>query len=182
MVRSGVQERDVGIGDFYTKVNAAGSAETQKGPCIFDATNGSLRLTQQLATNFPVAVRVATDLAERRGNVAARNQLDVLLSIAESLRPQTITPEPPDLFRSEGDGWLEVICLGEKGVYLGDSGNKEEVEITSVRYTPNGPVYDIKVETPNLKRSLGIQSVEPIFGQTKTYRWNPTTDETRPMN
>jgi len=178
----GVQERDVGIGDFHTKVDAAGNAQTQRGVCIFDATNGSLRLTQQLAANFPAVVNVAVDLAGRRGNAEVRNQLDALLRTAESLRPRAVDPESPDLFRSEGDGWLEVICQGEKAVYRGDSGNTEEVEITGVRYTPNGPVYDIKVDVPNLKRSLGIQSVEPIFGQTKTHLWNPTTDETKPKD
>jgi DEAD/DEAH box helicase domain-containing protein len=178
----GVQDRDVGIGDFHTKVNPAGVPETQRGPCIFDATNGSLRLTRQLAANFPVVARAAADLAERRGDLAARTQLDALFRIAQLLKARSLHAEPADLFRTESDGWLEVICPGEKGVYAGDGGKKEEVEVKGVRYTPNGAVYDINIETPNLKQFLGIQSVQPIFGQTKTYFWNPTTGETKPKN
>ena len=178
----GVQERDVGIGDFHTKVNPAGRAETQKGVCIFDATNGSLRLTQQLVENFPMVVRVATDLAERRGHASARDQLAALSRIAEFLKPMPIQRGSSNLFQTGADGWLEVISPGERGIYVGDGSSKEEVEIIGVRYTPNGAVYDIKVGTPNLKRSLGLQSVEPIFGNTKTHLWDPTTGETKPKS
>lgn len=58
---------------------------------------------------------------------------------------------------------MEVIGQGEKGVYIGDSDNMKEVEIIGVRCTPNGPVYDIKLEITNLKRSLGIQTVRINF-------------------
>jgi hypothetical protein len=99
----GVKEGDVGIGDFHTKVSAYGNAEIQKGVCIFDATNGSLRLTQQLAANFPAVVKVASDLAARRENAAELNQLRALLRITETLKPRSVNPESPDIFRS-GDG------------------------------------------------------------------------------
>jgi DEAD/DEAH box helicase domain-containing protein len=177
----GVQERDLGIGDFYTKVTPAGGTETQRGLCIFDATNGSLRLTQQLASNFQLVVKVAGELAERRRDSTAKAQLRALLKIAESLRQKSVPLGAPDLFQADVAGWFEVICEGEKGMYTGEGGNGEEVEITAFRYTPNGAVYDIKNDTPNLKRSLGIQSVEPLFG-AKTCLWNPTTNETKPKD
>jgi hypothetical protein len=174
----GVQQRDIGVGEFYAKVNATGRAETQKGACIFDAANGSLRLTQQLAENFSTAARLAVDLAKRRSNPTAHGQLLALLTIAESLKPKAQRPRSVDLFQTDGE-WWEVISAGEKGVCSGDGGSKEEVEIIRFRYTPNGAVYDIKVDAPNLKRSLGIQSVQPIFGQSKTCLWNPTTGEVK---
>ncbi|MBW2005319.1 MAG: DEAD/DEAH box helicase, partial [Deltaproteobacteria bacterium] len=44
----GVQERDLGTGTFYSNISPIGT-EKCKGACIFDATHGSLRLTERLA-------------------------------------------------------------------------------------------------------------------------------------
>jgi len=132
----GVQERDVGLGDFHTKVDVSGRAGTQKGTCIFDATNGSLRLTQQFVMNLPAVVKLAVELARRRDNNSAASQLDPLLRIAESFERRTVVSEEPELFQGESDGWLEVIARGEKGIYAGDNGNMLEVEVTAIRWTP----------------------------------------------
>jgi DEAD/DEAH box helicase domain-containing protein len=168
-----VQRRELGIGDFYSKINFAGMREPVRGSCVYDATNGSLRLTQELAENFLASVSVACDLAQRRGEPFAL-QLGMLLESARTLKVEKMTPSQNRT--PEGD-WIEVIATGEMGMYSGDSGRREQVEVLGVRYTRGGPVYDIRSATPGVSQYLGIQTVQPIFGTTKTVLWNPDTGE-----
>lgn len=59
----GIHSRDIGIGTFHSNVSpVAAKSAGCKGICIYDATHGSLRLTQQLAENFGEIVGKAFDL------------------------------------------------------------------------------------------------------------------------
>ena len=170
----GVQERDLGLGEFFSKINVSGAVGTLRGYCIYDATNGSLRLTEQLALNFRAIVSVARELAERRGEAVVGGQLQALQRIAGSLEAVGV---PQGEYAPLDDGWIEVICPGERGIYSSDGGRRDEIEIENVRYTPRGAVYDVKTSNPSLKQSLGIRTVEPMFGMTKICLWNPETGE-----
>lgn len=175
----GIQDRDIGSGEFFSRVDPEGLVETRfRGLCIYDATNGSLRLTEQLAESFTRVVELARELAARRNEGSAVEQLGSLAQVAESLSPVTA-----NLVRGEvlEKGWIEVISPGETGIYHGDGGRREEVEILGVRYTPKGAVYDVRSQDPNLKQSYGLRCVEPIFGVTKTCVWNPDTGEMKPQ-
>ncbi len=170
-----VQDRELGVGDFYSRINTTGLNAPMRGHCIFDSTNGSLRLTQQLAENFETSVRVAHDLAQRRGEVFA-NQLGDLISVVPSLKKEKVTPPQDQILEAE---WIEVIAAGEIGIYSGEGGRDERVSVLRVRYTPNGAVYDVESAVPGMNQSLGIRSVEPVFGTTKTCLWNPNSGEFR---
>jgi len=170
-----VQERELGVGDFFSRINTSGVGTPMRGQCIFDSTNGSLRLTQQLAENFETSVRVAHDLAQRRGEVFA-NQLGALVGAGASLKKEKVTPGEDQKLEAE---WIEVIAAGEIGIYSGESGRHDRVRVLGVRYTPNGAVYDVESAVPGMNQSLGIRSVEPVFGSTKTCFWNPNSGEFR---
>jgi DEAD/DEAH box helicase domain-containing protein len=172
----GVQDRDIGIGDFFSRVDPQGAPAALRGFCVYDATNGSLRLTEQLAQNFGKALTVACELAQRRSETFVLNQLRSLMSIADSLASVRQEESSGDFLK---DGWMEVISPGEKGIYHGEGGRRDEVEIVNFRYTPKGAVYDAKTADPKIKQSYGVRSVEPIFGITKTCWWNPDTGEIR---
>jgi len=58
----GVQSRDVGVGRFHANASPLGNEECQ-GMCVFDATHGSLRLTQRLAESLPDVLETAVALA-----------------------------------------------------------------------------------------------------------------------
>ena len=64
-VECGIQTRDLGVGVFRTKSNPVLAGATA-GICIYDATNGSLRLTQLLADRFAQVIDRAVTIAEER--------------------------------------------------------------------------------------------------------------------
>ncbi len=170
-----VQERELGIGDFYSKITPAGLGKPIRGQCIYDSTNGSLRLTQQLAENFETSVRVAYDLAQRRSKPFTK-QLETLLDVAKTLTLEKVNQGHGQPSEAE---WIEVVAAGEMGMYSGGRAGREAVKIIGVRYTPKGAVYDVQSEIAGMNQSLGIRCVEPIFGTTKTCFWNPETGQTR---
>ena len=64
----GIQSRDLGVGPFRATSNPMLPA-AKSGICIYDATHGSLRLTEQLVDRWDEVLATAIALANERGGV-----------------------------------------------------------------------------------------------------------------
>ncbi|HXH09449.1 MAG TPA: hypothetical protein VNP04_06780 [Alphaproteobacteria bacterium] len=70
----GVQSRDVGVGLFHANTSPL-SQEKCQGMCVFDATHGSLRLTQRLGEGFPEVLEIAIALATAQDDLELADDL-----------------------------------------------------------------------------------------------------------
>ena len=75
---------------------------------------------------------------------------------------------------------IVVVAPGEKAVYWRGSGEVEEVVVRSVRYTPQGIVYDLDPRVPGTRWSVGIQAVQPIPGESRMARFDAMTGDCVP--
>lgn len=172
----GVQARDLGVGQFHVKQNPL-LEDVHQGWCIYDSTNGSLRLTQRLAEQFMTVVDAAVQRARNRGDAVAEQDLVALADLADELRPLEATtpgaavgPEPAD--------WVVAIAPGSRGMYPTDNGF-ESVKVLGARYTPQGLFYDLEPRptAPNARWSVAAAAVQPLHGQTEFVRYNVMTGE-----
>jgi DEAD/DEAH box helicase domain-containing protein len=173
-VEFGVQERDLGVGHFYSKDSPLGHGSCQ-GLSVFDAVHGSLRLTQRLAENFVRVLDTATSIAQSRNKQAAVKELQLLRTEASGLRTAAVTQDNIST-TSETDDLVDVIAPGAKAMYLSNLDN-QEVTVLSYRYTPKGLVYDLMHHKPGIKWTVPADLVQPIFGQTQFMRVNLVTGE-----
>ncbi len=174
----GVEARDLGIGTFHSKRSPLGTEPCQ-GICIYDATHGSLRLSQRLLEKFPEVTSLAVTLA------AAREMKDSLLESAllhicdlvRGLRKAKIPRSKPEpILESE---WTHIIAPCEKAVYIG-AGAPQEAIVLGYRYTPYGLMYELKPDDISLNHwMVRAGAIMPINGVTKMQEVNLTTGETR---
>ncbi|OGA40581.1 MAG: hypothetical protein A3G24_19280, partial [Betaproteobacteria bacterium RIFCSPLOWO2_12_FULL_62_13] len=173
----GVQTRDVGLGIFHTNTSPL-DGTTCKGMAIYDATHGSLRLTQQLAERFGEIVEFAESLMRARekrdiGVELALHALGTAVSALELARqPDNATP-------AAATDWVRVIAPGQKAMRLMETGASEEVVVKGYRYTPQGLMYDLVSPRPDVNWSVKAALIRPINGQTATIEGNLVTGETR---
>jgi DEAD/DEAH box helicase domain-containing protein len=172
----GVQERDVGCGYFYSKCSPF-KPEACQGACIFDGTQGSLRLTQRLAEHFDDAVAAALRLADNEECDEELRQLQDLELDAEDLKEE---PTTEGIISVEAIGeWTTVIAPGEQAVYVTGDGTRD-VQVIGYRYTPQGLVYELRSDTAGAKWIVAERTMQPIHGQTRTILVNLTTGEEKP--
>lgn len=173
----GVQPRDVGIGRFFSRQSPLGSGQIQ-GMCIFDVTNGSLRLTERLGEQFSQIVSKAlssacADSPDSAGNPIA-NGLRRLYeeSVTLKLTNHNAAAQVPTVQMT----WLEVIAPNTKAYLITDS---EVVEVTTMKYFfgPQGLKYRLKHESENVNWAVDGNFVQPIPGITTTVLYNPETGE-----
>jgi len=174
----GIVERDIGVGTFISRTSPIGLSEAA-GYCIYDATAGSLRLTQMLAEHFGEVVDTALKLANARDDTPERVQtnLSYLADATKELvyvsEEQRRVPSFSRVSESQGDRTV-VIAPGEKAIVMVDT--PKEVTVLTYRYTPKGIMYDL--EHPVLQRwSVPANQVKPIYGETKMLRVNLVTNE-----
>jgi len=177
-VEFGVQERDLGEGLFHSRQSPLGTERCQ-GMCIFDATNGSLRLTQRLAENFADVVSAATSIARSREDLEAFNELENFAGLVRGLRSAISIGTSSIVSSSEGDR-VVVIAPGERAMYVNEDGTRE-VEVIGYRYTPQGLYYDLKHQQPDTRWSVPASAVQPIHEETRMIRVNLVTGETEPL-
>jgi DEAD/DEAH box helicase domain-containing protein len=176
-LRCSVQERDLGVGVFHAQESPLGPTPCQ-GICIYDAADGSLRLTQRLAEGFDRVVDAAISLlgkeAEEGAAVALLKQL-----LGEFRKLERVVPQagPAPVSPAEGD-WIVVISPGSKGVYVTEDGTVD-VEVMAYRYTPQGLVYELVPQTPGTRWLVKASTVQPIHAETKMLRFNLVTGETQ---
>ncbi len=168
--RFGIQPQDVGVGAFHAKGSPIGSTPC-KGVCIYDATSGSLRLTELLATNFVEVLGLAADTVEAHGHTQLATELRELARDAETCRPWD--PGVAAVARPHGDHLVEVIAPGQTALYFGGA-EPEQVEIRDVRYTPHGVMYVIEPPTRAGRRMVAVSAVKPLGGETRMTWWDLT--------
>ena len=163
-LQCGVQRADIRVGHVHAKNTPWGSGA---GVCVYDATNGSLRLTSRLADGFAMIARAAAR-AEKDAVLRAR-----LLSLAEAFEatPETGVPlsvAPAAAASSRPDHVIEVIAAGETAVWF-HNGLYEEVIVQGYRYTPGGLMYRIKdiASHPMTSHWVPTRTIQPLAGATR---------------
>ena len=175
----GVQSREVGVGMFHANASPLGADRCQ-GMCVFDATHGSLRLTQRLAEQFPEVLETARSLAASQGANDLANELEALRDAVLAFREaptaagESSVPSPAD------DEWATVIAVGGTAMLV--SGTRTvEVVVRGHRYTPRGLLYELEPEQPGTTWLVAARDVRPIFGHSPLIRLNLVTAETEPL-
>ncbi|WP_324670154.1 DEAD/DEAH box helicase [Geochorda subterranea] len=174
----GVQERDVGLGQFTSRLSPTGQGEVH-GWCIYDATYGSLRLTRELAERFGEMARAAVSRLE--DGSPARAQLERLAEALEGLRPAPL-PQADLALPAPGqdDDWQVVVARGEPAMLMKGEAS-EEVVVEGYRYTPRGIVYDLRHPDASVRWQVSYDRIQPIHGVTRLVRWNLVTGEEQPL-
>jgi DEAD/DEAH box helicase domain-containing protein len=201
-LKFGVQQRDLGIGVFHSRVSPTGILKC-RGMCIFDATQGSLRLTERLADSFGEILEEAIFFARLQKDAPAVQELEAIAGCVANLRPQRLEGarviEPAD----END-CSTVIAAGENAIYESTQGPMQVV-VLEHRSTPHGLMYEVKPfmakqnddiassptrrapfvdrnsQKSTLKWLVAAKTIQPIPGETKMVRVNVLTDKSEPL-
>jgi hypothetical protein len=171
----GVLERDVGVGLFQAHEGPFGSGPVQ-GMVVYDATVGSLRLTQRLVDRFAEVIATAIE-ADEAGTPMQGELKEVAARFAE-LRPEVaIGAEiaPTQAVTAEGH-CVEVIAAGEPGILLDGADGAQQVTVAGHRYTPQGLMYVLVHDKP-VKWLVVARRVQPLAGVTRTVRLDLMTGE-----
>jgi len=175
-LRFGVQERDLGIGAFHARTSPLGVEQVQ-GLCIYDATAGSLRLTQRLAEHFSEVVGSARDGLADGDEADLFDQLRDMADAASSLQTAVGIPPLEQAEESTEEDWVTIVASGELAILLNADGTRE-VEVVGYRYTPRGLLYELRHSSDTITWTAPADTVRPIHGQTRLLRVNLVTDET----
>jgi hypothetical protein len=169
----GVQERDLGYGYFHSKVAPDGPGPV-KGTCLYDTTQGSLRLTQLLAAHFTEVLRFAYDAVRERALAGREEELAALLAASTSLEPVPVLGEdrPP---AADAD-WAVVIVPGQRAMFI-SADSAQEVTVVAYAYTPRGLMYDLEHADPTVNWRVPASEVQPIYGSTQLQRVNLVTGD-----
>jgi DEAD/DEAH box helicase domain-containing protein len=162
-----VQARDVGFGRFHSKTSLLGPGTCQ-GFCIFDATSGSLRLTQKLGERLAEVVRAAGSRAEAGSAPEVQASLVHLADQVAQLSPATVqegltVTEDPSL------NWTEVIAPRQKAMLRGRT-ETQTVQVLGHRCTPHGLMYELAPPQARVKWLVAASQVEPLYGETVMLR------------
>jgi DEAD/DEAH box helicase domain-containing protein len=175
----GVQPRDLGVGRFHAQ-NAPGVNAAVNGVCIFDNSNGSLRLTERLAANFSAVVTAALAAETARGNSDLMAALTDFLEQLEQATSVTGVDSKAGVLASttspSHEDWQRVIAPGSKAILPSTSGT-EEVTVLGHFYTPSGLQYQLEHSSPTVRWMIPADSLEIINGVTVTMLYNVHTGE-----
>ena len=177
----GIHSRDIGVGTFHTNVSPFGGNNC-KGICIYDATHGSLRLTQQLAENFGEIVEETIKF------ISAQDDFDQNLALnlaflkecfsdmtTATFEPPTQTIKPP----AETQDWVEVFAKGERVLYKNVNGDLKDTFIQGYRYTPVGLMYVIGGGEKGESIATRAAEIFALDEQTKSAQYNLYTGDIR---
>lgn len=171
-----VQARDIGFGAFHSKGSPLGPGGVQ-GMCIYDATHGSLRLTQQLSDRFVEVVDTTLFIAKERGEVALQESLTKLRVQVEELSPSLLTEGGAGVPSETDQDWVTVIAAGERVMRRALDGSSEEVEVKGARYTPHGLMYELVSKASSTVWMVRPSELMPMHGTTQFVRLNLITGE-----
>ena len=134
----GIHERDLGTAFFHANEGPFERGQV-KGTVVFDATNGSLRLTERMASEFRTVISAA--ITSMGSDAALTKELEKLRELVDELeRASAVASETDPLL--EGD-WIRVIDRGQPGMYV-SSDAPVEVTVLDCRYTPRGLMYQLE--------------------------------------
>lgn len=176
----GIHSRDLGIGTFHTNVSPFGGPNC-KGICIYDATNGSLRLTEQLADNFGNILSESVDLlgAQETFDADLASRIAYLRECYTDMEPWSfgLVQQSVDKL-DEGAEWLEVFAVGEKVIFI-NGGQLQNVFVADYRYTPAGLMYQLSTGENGPRITTKMTQVLASDENTKTVRYNLYTGDIR---
>lgn len=180
----GIELKDVGHGVFHARVSPTDHGEC-RGMCIYDATSGSLRLTQQLLERYPEVTELAIAIAR---NADPANEELVAGLIRLHVMVSRMVRAPRDVGSGEigqpgpavvGD-WAVVVAPGQSAM-LGADHEPQEVVVKGYRYTPHGLMYELQHTDARQLWMVPVGSVNPIHGMTKLIHVNLVTGEEKAM-
>lgn len=163
----GVQARDLGVGLFHSKTSPLGPEKCQ-GVCVFDATSGSLRLTQRLGERFVEILEAAVAMAAAERALDVQAELTRLAHTARGLHP-AVAAETSFSGATRHTDCAEVIASGQKAMFRGQS-ETSEVEVIAHRCTPHGLMYELVSPQPGVRWMVAANQVEPLHGETTLLR------------
>ena len=176
-IEFGIEEHDIGTGLFFSKQSPFGNEEC-RGVCIFDSTNGSLRLTQSLTENIERVLDNAIIIATTQKNYDGLSELTTFLQLTKDLRPIP-TGSINEVISMNQEDWVTIIAPGQKGMYV-DNNEPKEVKIITYRYTPQGLMYELESFTQDTQWLVKANCIQPVFGETSMLEVNLVTGKTRP--
>ena len=180
-VECGIQPRDLGVGRFHSQ-SAPNRVSPVNGACIFDNSNGSLRLTERLAANFPAVVTAALKAETTRGNTGLADALKQLLAELSKVSAVTIPNSPIGLPKQPAsaapEGWMRIVAPGARAILPTTSGT-QEVTVLGHFHTPAGLHYHLEHPSPTIRWMVQFEVIELINGVTATQLYNVMTGELR---
>ncbi len=198
----GVQQRDLGMGPFHARISPIG-IEKCRGMCIFDATPGSLRLTERLADSFGVILEEAILFARQQKDSSALDALEAFADFVDDLQPQSLE-DTRVIERDDEENGSTVIAAGEIAIHESAHGPRQVV-VLEHQFAPHGLMYELKPFTekkndavtsvharrvPASKRRsqksgvrwlVAANTVQPIPGETKMVRVNLWSGKSKPL-
>lgn len=173
----GVQARDLGVGMFHTNQSPLGEGKVQ-GMCIYDATHGSLRLTQRLAHNFAAVVDAARAAAAADGDIELAVELAAFAAEVGALTAARASAVAAEAGPEPESEWVRVVAAGGTAMLVGGA-HPEEVVVVGHRYTPRGLLYELEPQQPGTKWMVAAREVQPIHGVSPLAELNLETGEMR---
>lgn len=201
-LKFGVRQRDLGIGVFHSRVSPVGIPKC-RGMCIFDATQGSLRLTERLADSFGDILEEAIIFARLQKDASAVQELESAAGCAADLRPQRLK-DAGKIEPADAENCATFIAAGENAIHESAHG-PIQVVVLAHQSTPHGLMYSIKPfmakknndiassparkvpsvgrnsQKSSLKWFVAANTVQPIPGETKMVRVKVSTDKSEPL-
>ena len=201
-LKFGVQQRDLGMGPFHVRVSPTG-IEKCLGMCIFDATQGSLRLTERLADDFGDILERAILFARLQKDSSAVHELEAFAGFVGDLRQQGLE-DAREIERDDEENGPTIIAVGENAIHESAQGPMQVV-VLEHRNTPHGLMYEVKPFTEKknddvtssharkvpsskqisqksgMKWLVAANTVQPIPGETKMVRADLLTGESGPL-
>lgn len=195
----GVRQRDLGLGTFHSNTSPAG-AQKCRGMCIFDAVQGSLRLTERLADYFGEILARAILFARLQKDAPAVQELEEIAGLEVKLRPKDLE-DARQIERDDRENRSTIIASGAIAVHESIQGPMQVV-VLEHRHTPHGLMYEITpftekkydpTSTPapkvrfaerrspksGMKWLVAANTVHPIPGETKMVRVKDLTGESK---
>jgi DEAD/DEAH box helicase domain-containing protein len=171
----GIVERDLGIGEFYSRWSPNGDRET-RGACIYDSAQGGLRLSSRLAEHFLEVVEFAWDLASDRDcpNLNVLSDLENIEESATALTTVAMSHTAHSPQRSSE--WLEVLAPGSIALYRTSHGT-QNVKVLGYHPGFQGLMYEL--EHSDYTWKVPAHTIQQIFGESETVLLNVETGEER---
>jgi len=171
-LRFGVQRSDLGVGAFFAKHSPLG-AEKCRGICVYDATHGSLRLTQRFADHVDEIVETA--IAQADDDDALIGVLRRLSEVLGELESAEVDPGGVPTLQPQKDV-VDVVVAGERAMHVTASETKA-IRVKAWRYTPHGLMYELEPDASGVKQMVPAHAVHPLRGETQVVRVNLVTGE-----
>ena len=175
-----VHERDIGHGVFNSKKHPNGE-DPISGIAVYDAVQGSLRLTQLLIPNLEPILQQAIQIATHEGALNVAASISEIANLITDCREVSLIGLSVDkTLVNAGDGWLTVVRAGQRAAFHdGTSHINEDVEVIRYFFTPNGLTYELRHREQGTTWHVAHAFIKPIPGETKVEEYNINTGEVR---